>query len=234
MHFNVDTPKSLSIKKIITEVPLYCIASFVIGVYTTLLINFFYFDNNITVAGVSALIAAMALLFTIYAALKVKEWVDSKVNEKAFEQTEKMIEHLAQFHLKTDQITTRLSMLDSIDLANDIETFNRIIDQVKGLSKVASDDLVYALATMRSLGLWNSSVNPKIVLPLIRKINNEFGKLSDSILVITDHHSLNNPHHCLDEAKSVVDVGKKLSDHLYELFALPYSDIFLHNLKKDY
>jgi len=84
------------IKKIITEVPLHCIASFVIGAYTILLINYFWFNNDITPPGVSAFVASIALLFTIYAAFKVKEWSEEKMNDKAFTQAEKIIDTLNQ------------------------------------------------------------------------------------------------------------------------------------------
>lgn len=67
-----------SFKDIITKIPLYCIASFVAGAYTVILINYFWFGNNITPAGVSAFIASLAFLFTIYVALKVKVWSEEK------------------------------------------------------------------------------------------------------------------------------------------------------------
>ena len=84
----------LEIKKIFTEVPLHCIASFVVGAYTILLINYFWFNNDITPPGVSAFVASMALLFTIYAAFKVKEWSEQKINDKAFKHAEEIIELL--------------------------------------------------------------------------------------------------------------------------------------------
>ncbi|KPA08541.1 hypothetical protein [Pantoea agglomerans] len=84
----------LEIKKIINEVPLHCIASFVVGAYTILLINYFWFNNDITPPGVSAFVASMALLFTIYAAFKVKEWSEQKINDKAFKHAEEIIELL--------------------------------------------------------------------------------------------------------------------------------------------
>ena len=102
---------NFKIKNVISEVPLYCIASFLIGAYTVLLLNFFYFDNHITPPGVSAFVACMALAFTVYAAFKVKEWNDAKINEKGFNKCEYIIENLGDFNLKFITIHSYASYL---------------------------------------------------------------------------------------------------------------------------
>ncbi|PJZ07502.1 hypothetical protein PRCB_02260 [Pantoea rodasii] len=87
------------LKKFANEISLSCIASFLIGAYTVFLINFFYFDNHITPPGVSAFVASMALLFTVYAAAKVKDWYVHKLNDKAFEKTDAvLVKHAELFH----------------------------------------------------------------------------------------------------------------------------------------
>ncbi|EKL1436234.1 hypothetical protein PVD82_003312 [Enterobacter hormaechei] len=117
------------IKKIITEVPLHCIASFVVGAYTVLLINYFWFNNNITPPGVSALIAGMALLFTIYAAFKVKEWSEQKMNDKAFGIAEEIInkinESYVEFMFASGHIIFLAGKTDNAKLFKEEPTFKK-------------------------------------------------------------------------------------------------------------
>lgn len=119
----------LELKKIITEVPLHCIASFVVGAYTILLINYFWFNNNITPPGVSAFVASMALLFTIYAAFKVKEWSEQKINDKAFKHAEEIIELLNKCYRDFSVGSSMLVLTAKNKSSVTISTDNTFIEQ---------------------------------------------------------------------------------------------------------
>ncbi len=147
----------LELKKIITEVPLHCIASFVVGAYTILLINYFWFNNNITPPGVSAFIAGMALLFTIYAAFKVKEWSEQKMNDKAFKHAEEIIELLNKCYRDFSVGSSMLVLLAKNENGTTISNNHLLITEYKDRRKEYQFKVPEILNMIETLAIWKFS-----------------------------------------------------------------------------
>lgn len=214
------------------KISLQSIVSFVIGVLTTLFFSYIFFDNNITPPGASVLVASMALLFTIYTAFKVKEWIDTKVNDKGFQQSEKMIEHISQAHIKIEKALARLTNLKQLNIPSELDDYYRLSEQIRVMAKEAGDELLNAFAIMRTLRIWSSRVNTNI-LPVLKTINQEFDHFSNEISKLIEHNLNKNPHLSLLHIDTAIKIGRKLSDEMYELFSISYGKIFTHNVKSD-
>ncbi|WP_455915109.1 hypothetical protein [Pantoea agglomerans] len=89
-----EAPKK--IKEKVIKIHLNFLAGFFYGAFTIFFVQWVAFSGHITPPGVSASVACMALAFTIYAAFKVKEWSDTKINEKAFNRTAEFLDYLAE------------------------------------------------------------------------------------------------------------------------------------------
>lgn len=209
------------IKNIFSEIPLYCIASFVIGAYTVLLINFFWFDNHITPPGVSALVACMALLFTIYAAFKVKEWNENKKNDKAFSQTEKLLDTLTRLYIVKNRLIKPLT-----NLRFHGRTINKdIISDIDTIANQISDLVSEAHSVTVSLELWGASLSSK----LQKNIDNLDGCIRNLTLDLwsmkyLDENPEKNPYTA--KVKNCFENISKIDTIFSEMFKRKHHELF--------
>jgi len=219
------------IKNIITEVPLYCIASFLIGAYTVLLINFFYFDNHITPPGVSAFIACMALGFTIYAAFKVKEWNDAKINEKGFSKCEYIIEKLGDFNLKFITVHSYVSYLLNIHKDKFIPGF--IDDRINNYNDIFISDadeanmiLLRILSGQHHLKIWNYRIRNDFRMESLNELYDSYRKeISMAFEMINDaNHEMHDSF--LQKVENINKAYLNICSKTNNVFNSEFSEIF--------
>lgn len=196
-------------KKIAHEINLSCIASYVAGAYTTFLINFFWFDNHITPPGVSAFVASLALLFTIYAAFKVKEWNEQKMNEKAFSVADKIIEHLNQSYVDFMFASSHLINLLEKEKIGNLEEERDTLENYESHIKKSGDEFIKCVNLIDTLSVWKYKADNKSDFYTFRHKTNIFNRVAMKALFIYVSPSENN----IDQFKSFKDELKaKRSD----------------------
>jgi hypothetical protein len=218
----------------INEISLSNIASFIAGAYTFLLINYFWFDNHITVPGVSTLIASMSLLFTIYAAFIVRNWSKQKINDKAFTQTDIIISSLSELLLLCTDIQSQMKL---ITLVTDTERASmaldkkNIINEKKTLIAQKMIDLNIVLFTLK---MWKCSTT-KDANDIIESISEEMELVQMNIMTfnvmidkpVSEIHISGLANHLL---RSIKQLNRVIP--LYGKFVdLGYSKAFIHNEK---
>lgn len=167
----------IQLKKMLTDIPLHCIASFVIGAYTILLIEYFWFNKDITPPGVSAFIAAMALLFTIYAAFKVKEWSEQKMNDKAFKVAEEIISKINESYVEFMFASTNLLLLtgrtDNAKIFREEPTFKTYVQHFQK----STDAHLQSVNLLDTLPIWKYNTPYRNIFFRFRTKTKEFNEL---------------------------------------------------------
>ncbi|WP_438443170.1 hypothetical protein [Kluyvera georgiana] len=82
------------------------IFGFVVGIVTTIAINWILFKDpkRVTAPGLAALVALCTFSLALWSAFKVDKWLNSKVNEKAFKRTEEFLDSYIDLALNIAKI----------------------------------------------------------------------------------------------------------------------------------
>ncbi|WFX59774.1 hypothetical protein NFK08_07045 [Enterobacter roggenkampii] len=75
------------------------VVGFFVGIVVTVIFNWVVFKDpkRITAPGVAALVAMCTFSLALWSAFKVEKWLNNKINDKAFKQTEKILEYYEDF-----------------------------------------------------------------------------------------------------------------------------------------
>lgn len=207
-------------KKFMSCIELNCIASFISGAYSILLVNYFWFEGSINPAGVSSVIAAMALAFTVYVAFKVKEWTMIKTNDRGFKQTEEIVNQLIELYKKINRATAL------------IHKFRNTVDEHK-ISKIYSDiaktkreiqiiiNEIHGLSV--SLELWSVTIDKRLEGNLY-EIGDHLTYFNYEIDTI-----LKDINYCGNKTNECVELLESCKDHFMEIFKLKHKDMFSFN-----
>ncbi|HDL7335442.1 TPA: hypothetical protein PXN07_000646, partial [Yersinia enterocolitica] len=125
---------------------------FFFGVMVTVVLLWVLYKDptRITAPALAALTAMCTFLLALWSAFKVNKWLNSKVNDAAFKQTEKIIETIAEImihisKIKPNQlIVKKISKIIKIsekepieNICNELKTIDSLIDrlsiQINGL-----------------------------------------------------------------------------------------------------
>lgn len=199
---------------------LNCIASFISGAYSILLINYFWFDSDITPAGVSSLIAAMALAFTVYVAFKVKEWTMIKTNDRGFKQTEDIVNQLIELYKAINSVTQQIiGIMHTSDERETVLHHSNISKLRKEIKKITNEFDGLSV----SLELWNVTFDTRLV-DNIKEIFENLTYFDYKIDPILDdiYYSGTLTYECLKHLDSC-------KGYFMEIFKLKHKDMFSFN-----
>lgn len=223
------------LKDMTISVPLYCIASFIAGAYTIFLVEYFCFDGHITPPGVSATIACLALAFTIYAAFKVKEWSETKLNEKGFEKCEEILNIITETKFEIITIEVHLRELfesnekSFISLLQFKLKYSDVLDQFVKFEHKTSERLLHALYLETQLPMWNWQIpDEHKVEDLFNAVNDYITCVKACIELIEKNESIQHPTFLLKKEEADKNY-KKASRYASRIFAKPFTEVFIEN-----
>jgi len=165
----------MKIKGILNYFRLSHIAWFFSGVVITVVFNWIVFKDpkRITAAGVSTLIAASAFLLALWSAFKVNKWLNTKINDAAFNQTLKIVEHIEKYHEFMEPLRAQLAGLPKATRIFDFHKFSE--EEIKELNKNCQQAMAFCdrlTISVTMLKYWNAGLS-KIGESYINEITEE-------------------------------------------------------------
>jgi hypothetical protein len=208
-------------RKLILKIKLAYIAWFVSGALIVEAINYFMFKRSITPAGVSSTIAAMALMFTIYGAFKVKEWSEQKMNEKAFKQTETILEALTKIYVIKNGLITPLAAIKFQDKSGK----EKALEEIKLIAQNI-EILISEIQTVSpTLGLWGVNLSDSFS----QNLNRLYECLNDLIFNIRSFEYTEktlNTYTSKDVANRCIDNVSEIDSLFREIFTNSHYKLF--------
>ncbi len=220
----------MKIKNPLSKLCVSHIAWFFVGVVITVTFNWLVFKDpkRITAAGVSSLVGISAFLLALYSAHKVQLWLNSKISDKAFRHTERIIEEIEKTFLylfKINKDTNKLSPFVALTNPEQIEIRHNIKIIVAELQE--SKSKIILLVDM--LKYWNS----KLTDEGSHKLGSALKSTSVyyySILDYIDSIEKNKKNYHEKITAYELAIGKTLDD-FNKLISISYNELFTHNVK---
>ncbi|WPO94196.1 hypothetical protein SFA32_14630 [Buttiauxella sp. HR94] len=205
------------------------IIGFFVGVVITIIFNWIVFKDpkRITAPGVTSLVAMCTFALALYSATQLKLWLNSKINDKAFKQTEKVLEYIEGSNEAVDPIYQQYKILK--------KTIN-----MYGVVKFDSDSSALLILNSQKLMTYCDNLTMSILMLKYWnvKLKEDSGKISDYIGYLRDINKemlklqyTNDP----DEFKNNISlIGKKFNASFQSLESLlksSYDQLFDHSPK---
>lgn len=205
------------------------VEGFFVGVVVTVLFNWIVFKDpkRVTAPGVAALVAICTFGLALWSALKVNKWLDNKVNETGFKQTEKILEHLEQFRDKVTPITTKVDNIIALSTAYtkpefDTETHEEHIKLAENL-ECYCDNFTIKIFMLKHWGVELSSNANVLIVDFIKHLREciSIFKLYNNCTNMDEHKQK------MGDFKANISIAYRQFD---ELTNLSYNDIFIHKV----
>jgi len=196
------------------------------------LIDYFYFDSHLKNENISTFIAAFALLFSIVAAIKLEAWSEKSLNDKAFKQTEKLIEFLSQVQVHNFELEVQLEKLASLISLTQKENVAATVTQIDNIAKVASSKMIDTLSVVISLSMWRCTLSENSSKKL-KEISVAQTSIHEDIVKIRSLYSNTFVMHQLSGTiKNSIDSIDKCKFLFTDFFSIPYEECFIHKNAK--
>ncbi|HFO2534742.1 TPA: hypothetical protein ACHJX8_004360 [Yersinia enterocolitica] len=222
-------------KKLKFDFRLSHILFFFFGIMVTVVLLWILYKDptRITAPALAALTAMCTFLLALWSAFKVNKWLNSKVNDSAYKQTEKIIAALAEMHLSLEFIRAQCFTLTDITVYSDKSDlwFKNLLNYIKELDEKGFQCFINSLSLINTLKLFNASVDVVIVMPLISKIQKYHAELRNELLDIDNTYHSKTHNLTVEAAQNYINKHKEISYLFKNLFNLRYDDIFMFNVK---
>lgn len=206
--------------------------AFAAGVLISYAFNFLMYKDHtrITAPGLAALTAFCTFSLALYTASKVKEWLDVKINDTAFRQTEKIMNIIENSHEDIDPLYREFSDINKDEkmYAEVGFTFNEeYVERLDSITRKADNFCNRLTMSANMLTYLNSNLTKEGNKNLfemifdIREINIKIKNIADYPI---------NASRKLDEIK--VHFSKVFAS-LNFLIQSPYANIFEHGKKNE-
>ncbi|MGP2543206.1 hypothetical protein [Yersinia sp. 2541 StPb PI] len=222
-------------KKLKFDFRLSHILFFFFGVMVTVVLLWVLYKDptRITAPALAALTAMCTFLLALWSAFKVNKWLNSKVNDAAFKQTERILESFAEMHVIMDKLKSLCKLLCDINMysVENLKPTDSIIDNIRELDDEGFKCFITALTLIVTIKPWNANINEGKIIPLIYLIQVNHGKLRIDLVEIQKTFVNKNYHLTVIAAQNCVQLNKELSNTFSKFFNLKYDDIFMFNVK---
>ncbi|MGX9299874.1 hypothetical protein ACWXWG_10875 [Pantoea ananatis] len=222
------------LKALLLKIKLAFIAWFVFGAFFVEVVNYFVYKRSFTPAGVSSTIAALALAFTIYAAFRVKKWSESKVNDKAFIQTDEIISSISEILLLSTELKSQLQLI-SLQSSTMLVDFSRVRKNIINEKKQRiAQKMMDINLLLLSLKMWKCSttIEAQTIIDALSK-NLQVGQLN----ITTFNTTIDKPDNEILTLALVNHINisiKQINETLINFqnfFDLGYGNTFIHHEK---
>ncbi|HFG0488980.1 TPA: hypothetical protein ACGFTC_001566 [Yersinia enterocolitica] len=232
-------------KKLKFDFRLSHILFFFFGVMVTVVLLWVLYKDptRITAPALAALTAMCTFLLALWSAFKVNKWLNNKVNDSAYKQTEKIIESISTIQLAYTEIMNIATIFDSSELLTAYlhttpeikdNTHTHILKYFDFMSEHCNSSNHSASqlnVLVRTLSIWNVKLKDDNINNYIQNIiysNYIFTSLTSDI---KKHYYNKNPHFMIASSKKLVNEHVDLGKSLSFILNLKYDDIFMFNVK---
>ncbi|EPD2608627.1 hypothetical protein ACR82Q_000268 [Yersinia enterocolitica] len=215
-------------KKLKFDFRLSHILFFFFGVIVTVVLLWILYKDptRITAPALAALTAMCTFLLALWSAFKVNKWLNSKVNDAAFKQTEKVLGYIESSYTEIRPLLSMVAKLSQTRVSI-YENEQNLIAEIK--QKIESIEMFCNNAVMSTymLKYWDANLTKegdKLLDDFVTKVR-ELLKKSITITETYDKKSFGNE---LLEFNVIVD---DFTYSLNRLLSAKYKELFEHNVK---
>lgn len=215
-------------KKLKFDFRLSHILFFFFGVMVTVVLLWVLYKDptRITAPALAALTAMCTFLLALWSAFKVNKWLNSKVNDAAFKQTEKVLGYIESSYTEIRPLLSMVAKLSQTRVSI-YENEQNLIAEIK--QKTESIEMFCNNAVMSTymLKYWDANLTKegdKLLDDFVTKVR-ELLKKSITITETYDKKSFGNE---LLEFNVIVD---DFTYSLNRLLSAKYKELFEHNVK---
>ncbi|MDU3914346.1 hypothetical protein [Kluyvera ascorbata] len=217
------------------------IISFAAGVIFTILFNLvvnkepFKIDSD----GISALANVGTFIVALMAALQVKRWLDGKVNEAAFKQSQLIIEAISKIHLYSRLILEDCKVIAETDILSAIYSqstsirdnatiaLNELKTNIAKHSNTCKETNLQLQVLVYELPMWNITIKNEEVSREISLIVAATKIFTEECDEIQEQINKSNIHTAISISSKIVnETHPLLFEHLNPILTKNYHDIF--------
>lgn len=226
---------------ILKKIKLENIVWLYVGGLITITINWIIFKDpkKVTAPGVTTFLATCTFTLALYSALQVKKWLDGKVNEAAFKQTQLILEAISKIHMSSRLILEDCKSLTQTDMVSALSSYspgisNNATTAFKKLNKNMMNQIKICKETnfqlqvlIYELPMWNISIKNKRVKKDILDIVAATKLFLEKCDEIEEQTNKKNMHYIMTLASEINDeLHGILFNQLDKTLTKNYHDIF--------
>lgn len=217
-------------KKLKFDFRLSHILFFFFGIMVTVVLLWVLYKDptRITAPALAALTAMCTFLLALWSAFKVNKWLNSKVNDAAFKQTEKVLGYIENSNKVVDPIHRNFLNIKTMESQFGLFKFNESgTKELIILSKNVDtycDDLSMSIMMLK---YWNSELS-KQGNKFIYDFINSLRLISKMILNLPDTNDAE------EFKKNIIGIQDKFNESFLKLsmvLKFNYNELFTHNVK---
>ncbi|EKN6406603.1 hypothetical protein DVP99_13855 [Yersinia enterocolitica] len=203
---------------------------FFFGVMVTVVLLWILYKDptRITAPALAALTAMCTFLLALWSAFKVNKWLNSKVNDAAFKQTEKVLGYIENSNKVVDPIHRNFLNIKTMESQFGLFKFNEngtkeLIILSKNVDTYC-DDLSMSIMMLK---YWNSELS-KQGNKFIYDFINSLRLISKMILNLPDTNDAE------EFKKNIIGIEDKFNESFSKLsmvLKFNYNELFIHNVK---
>ncbi|MHA3545997.1 hypothetical protein [Yersinia enterocolitica] len=203
---------------------------FFFGVMVTVVLLWVLYKDptRITAPALAALTAMCTFLLALWSAFKVNKWLNSKVNDAAFKQTEKVLGYIENSNKVVDPIHRNFLNIKTMESQFGLFKFNEngtkeLIILSKNVDTYC-DDLSMSIMMLK---YWNSELS-KQGNKFIYDFINSLRLISKMILNLPDTNDAE------EFKKNIIGIEDKFNESFSKLsmvLKFNYNELFIHNVK---
>ncbi|MFB5745650.1 hypothetical protein ACE38U_12270 [Cedecea sp. S5-13] len=228
-------------KKLRDDFQLSHVAWFFVGILATVAFQWIVYKDpkQVTAPGISTLVAMSAFMLALWSAFKVNKWLNNKVNESGFKQTEKILESISKIHTSSRIILENCKTLSSTDiidaLANQSEgiknnstrVLSDIRENIVKQTKTCEETNLQLQVFIYELPMWNITLKNKAIENNIINITSATKIFTDKCNEIEEQVNKKNIHYVLTISNEITnEFHPILFEHLKPVLLKNYHEIF--------
>ncbi|CQI92521.1 Uncharacterised protein [Yersinia rohdei] len=228
-------------KKLKFDFRLSHILFFFLGVMVTVVLLWVLYKDptRITAPALTALTTMCTFLLALWSAFKVNKWLNSKVNDAAFKQTEKILESISKIHFSSRVILDDCNLISESDLISAIhsriESINErakeaLHDKSKSIGKhtqICNEMNLQLQILTYELPMWNIKLkNEEMKINILNIITSavKFIDHCDKLKRKTNEKDL---HHAMSISREIINhYHPILVEHINSIVTKQYEEIF--------
>lgn len=201
---------------------------------TVVLLWILYKDpTRITAPALAALTAMCTFLLALWSAFKVNKWLNSKVNDSAYKQTEKIIESISKIHFSSrvilddcDLIYAINSQMPSINV-NAKKALNNKSKSIEKHTQICNEMNLQLQILTYELPMWNIKLKNEEMKTNILNIIASAVKFIDHCDELKSKTNEKDLHHAISISKEIIkNYHPILVEHINSIVTKQYGDIF--------